>query len=108
MSTALQLSVDEQPISLQLVMPSGLTAEQHDQVVSLTESVRISKQQATRALLNIAVCISKLKEIIPDAKAFYDHCSHAFGYSKSNVYRMIGISALVHKKFTEADGHLPA
>jgi hypothetical protein len=62
MSTALQFTVDQRPSHLQLVMPSGLTTEQHDQVVALTESIRISKHQATRALLNIAVCISKLKE----------------------------------------------
>jgi hypothetical protein len=94
MSTALQFTVDQQPSHLQLVMPSGLTAEQHDQVVSLTESVRISKHQATRAVLNIAVCISKLKEIIPESTAFFEHCANAFGYSRSNVYRLIGIAGL--------------
>jgi len=108
MSNALQFSVDQQPSHLQLVMPSGLTAEQHDQVVSLTESVRISKHQAARAVLNIAVCISKLKEIIPDLTVFFEHCKNAFGYSRSNVYRLLSIAGLVQERFTEADGHLPA
>jgi hypothetical protein len=108
MSTALQFTVDQQPSHLQLVMPSGLTTEQHDQVVALTESIRISKHQATRALLNIAVCISKLKEIIPETKVFLEHCANAFGYSRSNVYRLLGIAGLVQERFTEADGHLPS
>jgi uncharacterized coiled-coil DUF342 family protein len=106
-ATAIEFTVDQQPSRSQFVMPSGLSPEQQIQVVSLTESIRISKDQASRALFNIAVSIAKLKEIIPDTAAFLEHCERAFSYSRSNVYRMLSIAGLVQEKFTEPDGHLP-
>jgi chromosome segregation ATPase len=108
MSTALQFVVDQEPIRSQLVMPAGLTQEQHNQVIALTESIRIEKHTATRAILNIAIGIKKLKENIPETSAFLEHCQNAFGYSKSNVYRLLSAATLVQERMAEADGHLPA
>ena len=64
-------AIDDQPsLSTLLNFPSGLTIAQQFDLATTTENVRASQAQAANALLNIAISICKIKEIIEDSAAF--------------------------------------
>jgi hypothetical protein len=88
----------------QQMLPRGLSEEQREQVIVLTQQIRFSATHAAMHMANTGRFVLILHEVIEDAGAFEQYCQAAFNFSRASVYRYLKAGRAVKAHFSDGDG----